>query len=76
MWHFLNSVCIFVSQLFAETIRPARPGWYEELFAEAMNAGMKSYEKQVNFLSDYLHDPGNNMLGMMFSKTGQEYQQI
>lgn len=30
-----------------EAIHPARPGWYEELYAIQMQSGMKSYESQM-----------------------------
>ncbi|XP_020702822.1 methyltransferase-like protein 7A isoform X1 [Dendrobium catenatum] len=30
-----------------EKFRPARPDWYEELFAKAMEEGMRSYEAEV-----------------------------
>eukprot|EP00250_Pteridium_aquilinum_P011996 c20442_g1_i1 orf=41-1045(+) len=34
-------------KLLSEAFRPARPGWYEEFFATALDAGMKSYEMQM-----------------------------
>lgn len=30
-----------------ERVHPARPGWYEKLYATAMDKGMQSYEAEV-----------------------------
>lgn len=33
------------------SIHPPRPDWYEELYASALDMGMKSYEAQVSPIS-------------------------
>jgi hypothetical protein len=30
-----------------ERVHPARPGWYEKLYATALDKGMASYEAEV-----------------------------
>lgn len=35
------------AKIVQDAIHPARPGWYEELYAIQMLAGMKSYESQM-----------------------------
>jgi hypothetical protein len=34
-------------QVMLERVHPARPGWYEKLYATALDKGMASYEAEV-----------------------------
>lgn len=40
-------------QIIREAVHPARPGWYEELYAAVMNTTMRSYEAEVSFQATF-----------------------
>ncbi|OAY70737.1 Methyltransferase-like protein 7A [Ananas comosus] len=49
-----------------ERLRPPRPDWYEEFYAQAMEEGMRSYEAEIagykEKLFSYLTDKSKNIL--------------
>ncbi|KAM3243723.1 hypothetical protein ACQJBY_055581 [Aegilops geniculata] len=49
--HLVNPPCLAAPAIdpdvMLERVHPARPGWYEKLYATAMDKGMQSYEAEI-----------------------------
>uniref|UniRef100_A0ACD5Z5E9 Uncharacterized protein n=2 Tax=Avena sativa TaxID=4498 RepID=A0ACD5Z5E9_AVESA len=49
--HFANPPCLAAPpvnpDVMLERVHPARPGWYEKLYATALDKGMASYEAEI-----------------------------
>jgi hypothetical protein len=49
-----------------ERVHPARPGWYEKLYATALDKGMASYEAEVHIISLYVNSTGSYPISVSY----------